>query len=284
MPRGSHASRHDEASARFADQQIYPSDDQYSSRYIHDDRLGSGGYTSNRPSQNEYIIKTRYDSSPSQPAAGGYHDDRYLESSYDGGGDYPDHVFDDRSATSSPNPTHQVTAGSGHYLVSDSGVHRPQPHHHRPNSASSQYGESHRASGVSQSGLPRPDSVKTSTSRHGNVMVETMSAPHPCCPNTKGVCCLMILLNLSLILISLGFVIVLQLFRPPFVWYIGVILLVAGFASLIFCLVYCSWVCSGSRRYRSSNGQLYWTHHWRRQWGPNHPDAPGSVSTHKPCT
>jgi len=108
--------------------------------------------------------------------------------------------------------------------------------------------------------------VKTKTSRHGNLMVETMAAPHPCCPNTKGVCCLMLLLNLAILLIALGFVIILQLFNPPFVWFIGLALLIGGFCALIFCLVYCVWVCKDAHR-ANDNGELYWTHHWQKQWG-----------------
>lgn len=50
------------------------------------------------------------------------------------------------------------------------------------------------------------------------VKVEAMSAPNPFCPNIKGMCCLMLLLNLGLILITLGFVIVIQFFEPLFVW------------------------------------------------------------------
>ena len=40
------------------------------------------------------------------------------------------------------------------------------------------------------------------------------------CPNTRGVCCLLILVNLALILVALGFIIVLQLPDPAFVWYL----------------------------------------------------------------
>jgi hypothetical protein len=50
------------------------------------------------------------------------------------------------------------------------------------------------------------------------VVIETMSAPNPFCPNTRGVCCLMILVNLALILVAIGFIIVLQLQDPAFVW------------------------------------------------------------------
>lgn len=45
-----------------------------------------------------------------------------------------------------------------------------------------------------------------------------MSAPNPFCPNVKGVCCLMLLLNLGLILVTLGFVIVVQFYEPVYVW------------------------------------------------------------------
>lgn len=48
--------------------------------------------------------------------------------------------------------------------------------------------------------------------------IEAMSAPNPFCPNPKGVCCLMLLINLGLILVTLGFVIVIQFFEPLFVW------------------------------------------------------------------
>lgn len=61
-------------------------------------------------------------------------------------------------------------------------------------------------------------SVKSHTSRKDGIIIETMSTPNPFCPNTKGVCCLMLLLNLGLILIALGFVIVIQFFQPLIVW------------------------------------------------------------------
>lgn len=54
--------------------------------------------------------------------------------------------------------------------------------------------------------------VKTRTSRKGGVTIETMAAPNPFCPNIKGMCCLMLLINLGLILVCLGFVIVIQFF------------------------------------------------------------------------
>ena len=48
-----------------------------------------------------------------------------------------------------------------------------------------------------------------------------MAAPNPFCPNTKGICCLMLLINLGLILVTLGFVVVIQFFEPLFVWYVS---------------------------------------------------------------
>lgn len=56
-----------------------------------------------------------------------------------------------------------------------------------------------------------------STTKRG-AKIETMSAPNPFCPNVKGVCCLMLLLNLGLILVTLGFVIVVQFYEPFYVW------------------------------------------------------------------
>lgn len=54
--------------------------------------------------------------------------------------------------------------------------------------------------------------------RRMGAKVEAMSAPNPFCPNIRGVCCLMLLINLGLILITLGFVIVIQFVEPLFVW------------------------------------------------------------------
>lgn len=54
--------------------------------------------------------------------------------------------------------------------------------------------------------------------RRMGAKVEAMSAPNPFCPNIRGVCCLMLLINLGLILVTLGFVIVFQLKEALFVW------------------------------------------------------------------
>ena len=104
--------------------------------------------------------------------------------------------------------------------------------------------------------------VKSKNTMKAGLAVETMSAPNPFCPNTKGVCCLMVLTNLSLILICIGFIIVLQLTDPPVVWSvhmtitlvtlstnndccrnIGIVILVAGILSLFVTLIYCMCIC-----------------------------------------
>lgn len=60
--------------------------------------------------------------------------------------------------------------------------------------------------------------MRSKTSKRGGIVIESTRAPHPMCPNTRSCCCLMLLFNLGLLLICLGFVIVLQLNDPPFVW------------------------------------------------------------------
>lgn len=59
---------------------------------------------------------------------------------------------------------------------------------------------------------------RSQSSRRMGAKVEAMSAPNPFCPNLRGVCCLMLLINLGLILVTLGFVIVIQFVEPLFVW------------------------------------------------------------------
>lgn len=60
-------------------------------------------------------------------------------------------------------------------------------------------------------------SGKSKSSRKMGAKVETMSAPNPFCPNIRSMCCLMLLINLGLILTTLGFLIVLQITEPVFV-------------------------------------------------------------------
>lgn len=62
---------------------------------------------------------------------------------------------------------------------------------------------------------------RSNRSRRAGARIEAMSAPNPFCPNVKGVCCLMLLLNLGLILVTLGFVIVIQFIEPLFVWWVS---------------------------------------------------------------
>lgn len=61
---------------------------------------------------------------------------------------------------------------------------------------------------------------RSNTSRRMGAKVEAMSAPNPFCPNLRGICCLMLLINLGLILVTLGFVIVIQFVEPLFVWWV----------------------------------------------------------------
>ncbi|XP_062552599.1 uncharacterized protein LOC134217799 isoform X1 [Armigeres subalbatus] len=106
-----------------------------------------------------------------------------------------------------------------------------------------------------------------SSRRHG-AKVEAMSAPNPFCPNVKGVCCLMLLLNLGLILVTLGFVIVMQFTEPLFVWILGVVFLVFGFATLIGSMIYCVIVCRDAKTPEQlRNEDLYWTKHWQKSIG-----------------
>ncbi|XP_073975654.1 uncharacterized protein [Rhodnius prolixus] len=111
-------------------------------------------------------------------------------------------------------------------------------------------------------------SVRTKVDKKRGVVIETMSAPNPFCPNTKGLCCLMLLLNLALILITLGFVIVIQFFEPFFVWILGIVFLIFGFMTLIGSLIYCVTVCRDVKSPDEvARGQHYWTHHWQKNIG-----------------
>ncbi|KAJ6641854.1 hypothetical protein Bhyg_06799 [Pseudolycoriella hygida] len=109
---------------------------------------------------------------------------------------------------------------------------------------------------------------RSSRSRRAGAQVELMSAPNPFCPNVKGVCCLMLLLNLGLILVTLGFVIVIQFMEPLFVWILGVIFLIFGFLTLIGSMIYCVVVCRDAKTpAQLRNEDLYWTRHWQKNIG-----------------
>ncbi|XP_065161020.1 uncharacterized protein [Atheta coriaria] len=110
--------------------------------------------------------------------------------------------------------------------------------------------------------------AKTRNSRKAGVTIETMAAPNPFCPNIKGMCCLMLLLNLGIILVTLGFVIVIQFFEPAYVWFLGIVFLIFGFLTLIGSLIYCVVVCRDAKRPDEIHPEdLYWTHHWQKSFG-----------------
>lgn len=93
--------------------------------------------------------------------------------------------------------------------------------------------------------------IPNNTTKAG-VVVETMSAPNPFCPNTRGICCLMALINLGLILVAIGFIIVLQLPEPAFVWNIGIVTLVFGFVAIVVSLLYCMCICQEGKHLNPS--------------------------------
>ncbi|XP_031355282.1 uncharacterized protein LOC116179617 isoform X1 [Photinus pyralis] len=110
--------------------------------------------------------------------------------------------------------------------------------------------------------------AKTRTSRKAGARIEAMTAPNPFCPNIKGMCCLMILLNLGIILVTLGFIIVIQFFEPVYVWILGIVFLVFGFITLIISLLYCVVIFRDARNPKDVNPEdLYWTHHWQKDIG-----------------
>ncbi|XP_037294634.1 uncharacterized protein LOC115453665 [Manduca sexta] len=109
---------------------------------------------------------------------------------------------------------------------------------------------------------------RSKVSRKAGVKVDAMAAPNPFCPNVKGMCCLMLLLNLGLILVTLGFVIVLQFFEPLFVWILGIVFLIFGFITLVGSLIYCVVLCR-ENPYPHYPDDFYWTHHWSKTIGPS---------------
>uniref|UniRef100_A0A1B0CFL9 Uncharacterized protein n=1 Tax=Lutzomyia longipalpis TaxID=7200 RepID=A0A1B0CFL9_LUTLO len=87
-------------------------------------------------------------------------------------------------------------------------------------------------------------------------------------PLKSGVCCLMLLLNLGLILVTLGFVIVIQFMEPVFVWILGIVFLIFGFLTLIGSMIYCVIVCRDAKTpSQLRNEDLYWTRHWQKNIG-----------------
>lgn len=109
---------------------------------------------------------------------------------------------------------------------------------------------------------------RSGRSRQAGARIEAMSAPNPFCPNVRGVCCLMLLINLGLILVTLGFVIVIQFVEPVFVYILGIVFLIFGFLTLIGSMVYCVIVCRDAKTpSQIRNEDLYWTKHWQKSVG-----------------
>ncbi|KAH0568079.1 probable serine/threonine-protein kinase ndrD isoform X1 [Cotesia glomerata] len=146
-----------------------------------------------------------------------------------------------------------------------SDISRGSRHSPVPSSRIDDRAPSHYSCGSARSG---GSTVKTKTSRHGGIIIETMSTPNPFCPNTKGMCCLMLLLNLSLILVTLGFVIVTQIFQPVIVWILGIVFVIFGFLTLLGSMVYCIHVCKNSKNPGEIDPEdFYWTRYWQGHVG-----------------
>ncbi|XP_046659316.1 uncharacterized protein LOC124353498 isoform X2 [Homalodisca vitripennis] len=108
--------------------------------------------------------------------------------------------------------------------------------------------------------------IKTKVDHKRGLVIETMSAPNPFCPHTRGMCCLMLLLNLGLILVTLGIVIVVQFFQPVFVWILGIVFLIFGFLTLVGSLIYCVAICRDAKTPAQVAAE---DHHWTRHWSGN---------------
>ncbi|XP_055382583.1 uncharacterized protein LOC129612824 [Condylostylus longicornis] len=162
--------------------------------------------------------------------------------SYDHGGDNGSDIYVTSAAYKEPS---ELSRYSGHRAQSRSGAR--SIYSVASSAKTGRSGRSHRKRGAK---------------------IEAMSAPNPFCPNIRGVCCLMLLLNLGLILVTLGFVIVIQFFEPTFVWILGIIFLVFGFLTLIGSMIYCVYVCRDAKTpSQLRNEDLYWTRHWQKNIG-----------------
>lgn len=138
--------------------------------------------------------------------------------SYDHGGDTGSDIYVTSAAYKAPSeishyPRQQHSQQQSHSNAGSSGGVGGGGHHQLHQSAPSSRGPRSLYSVASSAKTGRSRS-----SRRAGAKVELMSAPNPFCPNVKGVCCLMVLLNLGLILVTLGFVIVIQFMEPLFVW------------------------------------------------------------------
>jgi hypothetical protein len=110
-------------------------------------------------------------------------------------------------------------------------------------------------------------SGKSKSSRKMGAKVDTMSAPNPFCPNIRGMCCLMLLINLGLILTTLGFLIVLQIPDPFIIVFLGIVFLIFGLITLIGSILYCSKNMEFRTPKQVRNEDLYWTKHWSKSIG-----------------
>jgi len=107
--------------------------------------------------------------------------------------------------------------------------------------------------------------VSSKTKRSGHITGSLDIAENPLCPRIRGLCCLIILFNLAIILVCLGFVVVCQLFEPAFAWWVGLFILIFGFVTLIGCFIYCFVICREHKQeMEEKNGELQWTHHWSK--------------------
>lgn len=169
---------------------------------------------------------------------------------------------------STPRAMSVISRGSGYDNGSDiyvtSGAYKAP-------SEISRYSKHHAPSHYSYRSRGAPSVASTNRtrgSRKAGMKVEAMAAPNPFCPNIKGMCCLMLLLNLGIILVTLGFVIVIQFHDPLLVWIMGIVFLIIGCLTLVGSLVYCVVICREFKHPSEVNpDDIYWTHQWQKKIG-----------------
>uniref|UniRef100_A0A336M3H4 CSON011530 protein n=1 Tax=Culicoides sonorensis TaxID=179676 RepID=A0A336M3H4_CULSO len=144
---------------------------------------------------------------------------------------------------------------------------------YRPPSVASHRSHSRPRSVISMA-ESRASTLKSAKSAKSKVIIT--SVPNPFCPKIKGMCCLMLLLNLGLILVTLGLVIVVQFFEPIFVWILGIIFLVFGFVTIFGCIIYCAMLCR-KHRDEQKRKDLIWTTHYQK----NIRYLPNTIDYHK---
>ncbi|KAK9881622.1 hypothetical protein WA026_016492 [Henosepilachna vigintioctopunctata] len=113
---------------------------------------------------------------------------------------------------------------------------------------------------------PSAVSMDRRSYRKAGLQMDVLAAPNPFCPHAKGLCCLMLLFNLGIILVTLGFVIIIQFHDPIIVWILGIIFEIFGCLTLIGSLIYCVVIF---REVRPPNDleDIHWTHHWQKRIG-----------------